>query len=575
MSPAGTSTTCASPPGSTAPEICAVRGGSPLRRARLARRPSPPTSPLSTEGRPRTRRGPGVSSTALGVGRCSIRDEERNATAAEALPSGPLARLHARLIRALPAAFGVDLRSLALLRITLAASLLVDLGARALDHAAFDSDQGILPRALLAPFARLTLPLHRMSDSTALHVLLYALAALAALALLVGYRTRAATVVSLLLLLSAHERNRMILDGGDHLLRILLFWGMFVPLGARWSLDRRRAPARSPGPLDPQTGELRSLGAAALLVQLASMYVCTGLLKLHGAPWHDGTAVRYALLAHHMVSPLGLLLAGAPRLMSALTVMVLVFEILGPFLWFSPWRRGPLRTFTTAGFLALQLGIGAAMTIGNFQSAALIWVLPFLPPWFWDRVLPRRLREADAALAAPPRPPSRAAAPVDLLAAALGAYLLICNVGSLFVDEALPGRPERLAYLLGIDQRWSMFTNPRRPTGWTVIPARLADGREVDLLTEQPLRWDQPALSADLYRGWRWRVYITDYIWYPHGAARTAAYGAYLCRTWNAEHPEAERALSLSIVWMRQTPRDDFTLGPPERVVLHEASCPR
>jgi hypothetical protein len=377
-------------------------------------------------------------------------------------------------------------------------------------------------------------------------------------------------------MLSMHERNRVILDGGDHLLRILLFWGMFVPLGARWSVDARRTARVSPGARDAATGELRSLGGAALLVQIASMYVFTGLLKLHGEPWHDGTAVRYALLADHMASSLGLLVFDAPRLTTALTVSVLVFEIVGPFVWFFPWRRGPVRAAITFGFFALQLGIAACMTIGNFQSAAFIWVIPFLPSWFWERVLPRRLREAESAISASPElPGSRWTPMVQLFAGGLGAYVLLCNLGSLFVEGSLPGRPERLAYLLGVDQRWSMFTDPRRPTGWTVIPARLADGREVDLLTGQPLSWEKPALTAEIYGGWRWRVFVTDYIWYHQGSKRPAAYADYLCRHWNELAAEGGRAVSLDIVWMKQTPNADFTLSAPLRVVVHSGDCPR
>ncbi|MEO7330448.1 MAG: hypothetical protein ABI193_17870, partial [Minicystis sp.] len=233
----------------------------------------------------------------------------------------------------------------------------------------------------------------------------------------------------------------------------------------------------------------------------------------------------------------------------------------------------------------LQLGIAACMTIGNFQSAALIWVIPFLPAWFWDRVLPRRLREAEpaplstststsTATSTSTSTRSRVTPLVQLFAGGLGVYVLLCNVGSLFVDKALPGRPERLAYLLGIDQRWTMFIDPRRPTGWTVIPAKLEDGRDVDLLTGLPLRWEKPQLAAEIYGGWRWRVFVTDYIWYHQGSNRPAAYASYLCRSWNDVSAEGARAVSLDIVWMRQTPEDDFTLSEPTRVVVHSGDCP-
>jgi hypothetical protein len=475
--------------------------------------------------------------------------------------------------------FGADARSLALFRIGLGGSLLVDLLTRATDFEAHYTDAGILPRSLLLPFSRLTLPLHRLSGSASIEALLFLVAGLAAAALMVGYRTRTVTVISWLMLQSLHERNRLILDGGDPLLRIMLFWSMFLPLGARWSLDRRWIQA-APGPDDAPDRQLSSFGTAAFLLQIASMYFFTGLLKLEFPVWRAGTALRYALLAYHMTTPLGTSLLQYPRLLSVLGTSVLAFEIFGPFLLFSPVRTGPLRTLATFGFVLMQLGIAACMTIGNFQPSAILLVVPLLPAWFWDRLLPRlglfRLSSAHRGgedSAAKARRTSRAARALDITAGVLGVYIFLCNVGTLFVRHELPGRPERLAYFLGIDQRWDMFGGPRRPTGWTVIPAKLANGDLVDLLTGRQVSWDKPEVPADIYRSWRFRRYTTWYIWTPRGERYRAAYADYLCRTWNQEHPEDKRIVSLEIVWMRQISAVDFTLRPEERVSVYQGNC--
>ena len=131
--------------------------------------------------------------------------------------------------------FGLDLRSLAIFRVGLGLLLLGDLAIRAGDLSAHYTDQGVLPRSALT--ARHYVSLHFLDGTADFQGALFVLAGLAALALLAGWRTRAATVVSWLLLMSLHARNPMILQGGDALLRLLLFWGMFLPLGARWSVD--------------------------------------------------------------------------------------------------------------------------------------------------------------------------------------------------------------------------------------------------------------------------------------------------------------------------------------------------
>lgn len=75
------------------------------------------------------------------------------------------------------------------------------------------------------------------------------------------------------------EPDLVVLNAGDVILRLLLFWSMLLPLGARWSLDAARAGRRPP---DLVTGG----AAAALLLQVAFIYVFTGLKKT-GATWNE------------------------------------------------------------------------------------------------------------------------------------------------------------------------------------------------------------------------------------------------------------------------------------------------
>ena len=154
----------------------------------------------------------------------------------------------------------------------------------------FYTEAGVLPveavRGLTPRAAELSL--HVLVGSSTLAVAaLFALAAAAAVALGIGWRTRAATAVSWVLLLSMHARDPWLsLMGGDAMLRLLLFWGMFLPLGARMSLDARRDPALRSAPVLHF-----SAATVALLGQVCVVYFTTGLLK-SGELWADGTAVR-------------------------------------------------------------------------------------------------------------------------------------------------------------------------------------------------------------------------------------------------------------------------------------------
>src|SRR5262245_61945085 len=148
--------------------------------------------------------------------------------------------------------FAVDLRSLALFRVGLAVAILWDLALRSLDLTALYTDRGVLPReALTALFsANNYASIHFYAGvHPALTAALFVLHAAAALALLVGYRTRILTALCWYLALSLNIRNQPAASmAGDHILSLCLFWGMFLPLGARFSLDAHRAGARDAGP---------------------------------------------------------------------------------------------------------------------------------------------------------------------------------------------------------------------------------------------------------------------------------------------------------------------------------------
>ena len=123
--------------------------------------------------------------------------------------------------------FGIDLRSLAALRISFGALLLADLIYRAIDFRAFYTETGVMPRRLyLETFSRVDViwSLHLVSASVAYQIGLFAIAATAAVALLLGYRTRMATIVSWILLISVQHRQPLIDTGADVILRLLLFW---------------------------------------------------------------------------------------------------------------------------------------------------------------------------------------------------------------------------------------------------------------------------------------------------------------------------------------------------------------
>ncbi len=201
--------------------------------------------------------------------------------------------------------FGLDYRSLALLRITMALCLLWVTYVNAYEMRAFYTDQGVLPRSALIGYSEFSL--YFSGGSMPWIATLFGIQALLAFCLLIGYRTRLAAIGSFVFLLSMQNRQPVLLYGADISLRVGLFWMMFLPLARRFSIDALTARV----PLAPDKPYL-GIPGIAFIVQISMIYIGGVLLKT-GNSWlvnHD--AVAYALALDVYSRPLGQWVAQFP-----------------------------------------------------------------------------------------------------------------------------------------------------------------------------------------------------------------------------------------------------------------------
>jgi len=279
--------------------------------------------------------------------------------------------------------FGADLRSLAAFRIVIALLALADLAIRATDLTAHYTDAGVMPRVVLVeqvlnPWA---FSLNLMNGGYLFQVLLFGVAALAALCMLVGYRTRLATFVLWLLLLSIQARGPLLNGSESPFLRMLLFWSILLPLGAYWSVDRVRSALPRPSP------RFLSLATFGLFLQIAFVYWFTAALK-SGPEWRvDYSALYYALSLDQLATPFGQYLLNFPSLLQMLTFGTFLLEAVGPILLFCPFFTGPVRTGAALAFMSLHFGIWMTMDIGVFPWVSAFCMVCFFPAWFWERAM--------------------------------------------------------------------------------------------------------------------------------------------------------------------------------------------
>lgn len=489
--------------------------------------------------------------------------------------------------------FALDVRSLAVFRVSLALVILADLLARSVDLRAHYTDVGLLPRAsAITEYGQYSfLSFHFLGGTVATQSVLFAIAALCAMGLLLGYRTRLMTALSWLFLVSLHNRNPMILDAGDVLLRLLLFWSMFLPLGAAYSLDgvltnatARRIPTR-----------VVSVASVALLLQVCFVYWFTFALK-HDPVWRtEGTGVYYALSLDSFATPIGLWLREFSALLPFLSFATLAIEALGPCLLFLPVTQGPLRFFTVCLFLGLHLGLAFCLALGVFPFIVGAAWFALLPTWFWRQLrvprdfsrtrkftLQRHLETLLGSaryqrLVAHARPPLWQPTVGAFFCVACLVYVFLWNVRTVnfaTYSAILPIASNWFGQTLRIDQMWGMFApKPATDDGWYVIPARLRDGTEVDLFTNgAPVQWGKPVDVAATYRNQRWRKYLRN-IWEREHASHRRYFGQYLCRTWNAE-PHVHTILeTFQIFYMKEETLPGGVSAAPEKVLLWSHRC--
>jgi len=471
------------------------------------------------------------------------------------------------------AVFGIDPRSLAVFRIGVAGILLLDLWYRSREIGAFFTDAGILPRHVLLSLNEIgsqsgyqhVWSLHMFSGQYWAQLLLILSAAFFGVWLLFGYRTRLAAVVSWVLLLSLDSRNPDILNSGDVLLRCMLFWSLFLPLGGVWSIDRLINRPRSKLPR-----RFTSVASAALLLQLAMMYLFSAIAKMNPVWYWEFSGVYYALNCDAFVKPLGLVLREYTGLMKLLTASSFGLELLGPILVLLPFWTSRIRVVLIAAFWMFHAGLGITMTLGLFPIICIVAWTVFLPTEFWDwltprlhglrrRVVVRRLVGYAVSLRRKARSRQslflaraefvrwRNDGPrswfINGILSMLLLYVVLWNVreARFWETKVLPLEMTFIGRVLGLDQNWGMFSPiPRTEDGWIVMKGTLRDGTEVNLWQEdRELPWDKPQLVSDTYISQRWRKYLDNLTTDPY-ALRRLGFCEWLGHRWNARLADDE-----------------------------------
>lgn len=467
----------------------------------------------------------------------------------------------------------VDLRALALMRITISLTLIVDLIVRLINLRAHYTDQGILPLEALFRYAwnQYHFSFYTMGSIWQWQLLIFAINFLFILFLLFGYHTRISTILCWLFLISIHNRNPLIHQGGDDLLRLILFWAIFLPWGYYYSVDatlihQGKRPIKYTG-----------LAVLGYILQVMYIYLFSALLK-NSSEWNsEFSALYYALSFDQIVLPFGKWIYPHYTILKAMTAMVYYTELLAPFLLVLPIFTSAFRLTFIAIMLALHIGISFSLNVGIFPLIAVAAMIALLPGIFLDKfksfnIVQNISHAFDISRFFNARKAFYIPAEnffVTNLMIFFICYTLSWNISSLGKSPLLStGKMEWIGHFFRVDQHWGMFAPAVfKDDGWFIFEGELENEKKIDPLNGDTIfSLDRPSGIQSLFKSDRWRKYSENFLFVVNGHYRPY-FCFYLLNLWNEKH-NSDKMRALKIYYIKEVSLPNYQIKKGAKEVL-------
>jgi len=476
---------------------------------------------------------------------------------------------------------GSNYEAIAMYRISLGVMLLIELCSRFQYLHPFYSDSGTLPLKLLLPKSDSlykAICMHCYSGSMIYLQLLLAVQVALAVMLIVGYKTKLASIASWILYLSLTLRNTWLNFILDRYFHYLLFYSMFLPLDGAHAVDAKKYK-------HDHRETFISPGTIAFKVLITWLYWDAGYGKysdplqgwtLNAKPLPAlDTYVRHTVAARIMY---GLLGPAGLRLMTPTVVYAEMFcapvALLGSLV-------GNKRVVyaTIIGMCSIHIGIAFTMrnTVLLSSVACVAWCI-FLPSGVGTDVgfsseikLNKRdkLQKHDASTWVKRHGISA------LIIAAFGCGSVWFEM---FSEQCNQSHKHIWSTLL--HNRWNVFVGAEEYVTWEIAPGQLADGSVVDVWGKSDsVNWNMPGAGApctSTARAGRWRSY-------PYLAELKGEDGevlwSYLCRQWDEENRvyeagnEGKKLLKFNFFMLQADVKPNMGFSATRKRLIHAHDC--
>lgn len=401
--------------------------------------------------------------------------------------------------------FNLDLRALGLFRIILSIILIIDGLEKLLYVREFFSNNGIgITSTSNNLLTSISFSINNLNGDISFQVFIILVYIICSIALLFGFKSRIFTIILWFLIASLQNRNSLVYQGGDDYLRLLLFWGIFLPLDKRYSISRYLTGDKH------DSNYHYSFFNLGIILQIAFLYLFSALNKTDATWTTEFSAIYYSLRIDDLGTWVGKILLSNYLVTQILTIAVLITEYILPFLILIPFKKNLLRGIAAIMIIGFHLGSGAGMDVGIFPWVGIAGGILLLNTSTLDW-LEKIIFKQKKVKNSEPKPLKTTAGLLYLLfLMPTMSLIFIWNVN--FIDFRFPielnSEFRTYMLLLRLDQYWGMFApNPTYDNGWYVINGVNKDEEIVSLFgeSEKTSFTEQPVNSHNLYKGDRWR----------------------------------------------------------------------
>jgi hypothetical protein len=276
------------------------------------------------------------------------------------------------------------------------------------------------------------------SDSTLWFEFVYGVCVLSSLLMVLGWRTRAVSVLFMVGVLSLQNRSIFVGDGGDNVVHLMavylvmtrcaqvwsldarragrtpardrtgpvlwsvlgvllfvgtllgrtdgdtwitiLFWGVWTAQGLWWAVNRCAPDSQPRTLLDVLANLVHNAALAVIMAEVCVIYATAGWYKIQGSRWQDGTALYYPLKLDYFTPwpALSGLLASGGVVVMLLTYGTVIVQVAFPFTLFN--RR--VKNVLLVIMMLEHAGIAVLLGLPFFSMAMIAADAVFLPTGF-------------------------------------------------------------------------------------------------------------------------------------------------------------------------------------------------